>query len=105
MKLITAVVVAMLSLPALAQTKNKDTVREVNWTIACADTEHVIDFLKEYNERPVLTGSMGRAERMAMLINNETGTWTLIGYTEQGACIMASGENVQRLDHTIRNRR
>jgi len=40
---------------------------------------------------------------MAMLINTETGTWTLIGYTERGACIMASGEDVQQLDRPNRS--
>ena len=77
---------------------NPYNAREVDWKIACADQDKVIDFLKEFEERPVLTGKMGRSGRMAMLINTETGTWTLIGYTERGACIMASGEDVQQLD-------
>lgn len=87
---------------SLAQS-NARNVREVDWKIACADQTQVIDFLKEFEERPVLTGKMGRAGRMAMLINTETGTWTLIGYTERGACIMASGEDVQQLDRPSRN--
>ena len=82
---------------------NARNVREVDWKIACADQDKVIDFLKEFEERPVLTGKMGKSGRMAMLINTETGTWTLIGYTERGACIMASGEDVQQLDRPSRN--
>lgn len=97
MKILIALAVALITCTAWAQS-NPRNAREVDWKIACADQEQVIDFLKEFEERPVLTGRMGRAGRMAMLINTETGTWTLIGYTERGACIMASGEDVQRLD-------
>ena len=102
MKILIALAVALLTCTAWAQS-NPRNAREVDWKIACADQEQVIDFLKEFEERPVLTGKMGRAGRMAMLINTETGTWTLIGYTERGACIMASGEDVQQLDRPTRN--
>lgn len=103
MKTILALVVALLAGTAGAQSTNP--ARQANWTITCADTDYVIDFLKEYEERPVLTGNMGRAGKMAVLINTDTGTWTLIGYTDRGACIMASGDNVQQLEPTKRNRR
>lgn len=102
MKTILALAVALLAGTAWAQSPNP--ARQANWTITCADTDYVIDFLKEYEERPVLTGNLGRAGKMAVLINTDTGTWTLIGYTEAGACIMASGDNVQQLEPTKRNR-
>jgi hypothetical protein len=102
MKTILALAVALLAGTAWAQSTNP--ARQTNWTITCADTDYVIDFLKEYEERPVLTGNLGRAGKMAVLINTDTGTWTLIGYTERGACIMASGDNVQQLEPTKRNR-
>lgn len=102
MKILIALAVALYASTAWAQS-NARNAREVDWKIACADQEQVIDFLKEFEERPVLTGKMGRAGRMAMLINTETGTWTLIGYTERGACIMASGEDVQQLNRPTRN--
>jgi hypothetical protein len=102
MKTLIAFAVALFASAAGAQS-NPRNVREVDWKIACADQAQVIDFLKEFEERPVLTGKMGKAGRMAMLINTETGTWTLIGYTERGACIMASGEDVQQLDRPTRN--
>ena len=98
MKTILALAVALLAGTAWAQSTNP--ARQTNWTITCADTEYVLDFLEEYEERPVLTGNLGRAGKMAVLINTDTGTWTLIGYTERGACIMASGDNVQQLPTT-----
>ena len=103
MKILIALAVALYANTAWAQQTNPENVRQTNWTITCASTEYVIDFLKEYEERPVLTGKLGRAGRMAMLINTETGTWTLLGYTERGACIMASGEDVQQLDRPARS--
>ena len=102
MKILIALAVSLLASTVWAQS-NPRNAREIDWKIACADQEQVIDFLKEFEERPVLTGKMGRAGRMAMLINTETGTWTLIGYTERGACIMASGEDVQQLDRPTRS--
>ena len=104
MKTLLALAAALLVSTAGAQS-NPYNAREVDWKIVCADQDKVIDFLKEFNERPVLTGKLGRSGRMAMLINTETGTWTLIGYTERGACIMASGEDVQQLDQPARNLR
>lgn len=104
MKKLIVLVIALLASTAWAQS-NPYNAREVDWKIVCADQDKVIDFLKEFEERPVLTGKMGRAGRMAMLVNTETGTWTLIGYTERGACIMASGEDVQQLDRPARNLR
>ena len=101
MKILLALAVALFASTAWAQESNS--ARQANWTITCADTDYLIDFLKEYEERPVLTGRMGRGGRMAMLINTETGSWTLIGYSERGACIMASGNNVQQLDLPARN--
>ena len=102
MKILIALAIALFVRTAGAQS-NPYNAREVDWKIVCADQDKVIDFLKEFEERPVLTGKLGRAGRMAMLINTETGTWTLIGYTERGACIMASGEDVQQLDRPTRN--
>lgn len=98
MKTLLALSIVLLVSTAGAQQSNS--ARQANWTITCADTDYVIDFLKEYEERPVLTGNLGRAGKMAVLINTDTGTWTLIGYTEAGACIMASGDNVQQLPTT-----
>jgi len=95
MRTIIALIFAFAVGTAWAQSTNP--ARQTNWTITCADTDYVIDFLKEYEERPVLTGNLGRAGKMAMLINTDTGTWTLIGYTDRGACIMASGDNVHQL--------
>jgi hypothetical protein len=98
MRTIIALIFAFAVGAAWAQSTNP--ARQTNWTITCADTEYVLDFLKEYEERPVLTGNLGRAGKMAMLINTDTGTWTLIGLSERGACIMASGDNVQQLPTT-----
>ena len=105
MKLIITLIAALLISSASAQSKNPNAIRQVEWTITCATTEYVVDFLKEYEERPVLTGNLGRAGKMAVLINTDTGTWTLIGYTDRGACIIASGTDVQQLDRNRSNRR
>ena len=104
MKILLALAFVLLANTAGAQS-NPYNAREADWKIVCADQDKVIDFLKEFNERPVLLGKLGQTGRMAMLINTETGTWTLIGYTERGACIMASGEDVQQLDQPARNLR
>lgn len=99
-------ILAALALCCATYTQAQTTAtREANWKIVCSDHDELVDFLKDFEERPIVTGRMGRAGRMAMLINTDTGTWTLIGYTDRGACIIASGTDVQQLDRNRSNRR
>jgi len=104
MRILTALLLSLLTITAQAQTKRPaDTVREADWKISCASHSYVVDFLAEYEERPIITGRMGRAGKMAFLINTSTGTWTLLAYTDQGACIMAAGEDAEQLESRTRD--
>ena len=99
MKTITLLIALLFAGDLWAQSKKPEiNAREANWTIVCADHAYVVDFLAEFEERPVITGRMGRAGKMAFLINTKTGTWTLLGYTDRGACIMAAGEDAEQLE-------
>lgn len=99
MKTILFALAVVLSTASVAQTKRPaDTVREADWKISCASHGYVVDFLKEYDERPIITGNIGRRGKIAFLINTKTGTWTLLAYTDQGACIMAAGDDAELLE-------
>jgi hypothetical protein len=99
MKIILLALAVVLSTASFAQTKQpKPNARELNWKIVCSDHADIVDFLSEYEERPVVTGRMGPKGRMAFLINTKTGTWTLLAYTDQGACIMAGGEDAEQIE-------
>ena len=104
MRILTALLLSLLTITAQAQTKRPaDTVREADWKISCASHGYVVDFLAEYEERPIITGNIGRRGKMAFLINTSTGTWTLLAYTDQGACIMAAGDNAELLEPLLRD--
>ena len=104
MKTILLALAVVLSTATVAQTKRPaDTVREADWKISCASHGYVVDFLEEYKERPIITGNIGRRGKMAFLINTRTGTWTLLAYTDQGACIMAAGDNAELLEPRLRD--
>jgi hypothetical protein len=99
MKHILIALAVVLSTVSSAQTKRPDdSVREADWKISCASHSYVVNFLKEYDERPVITGNIGRKGKIAFLINTKTGTWTLLAYTDQGACIMAAGDDAELLE-------
>jgi len=104
MKTILLALAVVLSTATVAQTKRPaDTVREADWKISCASHGYVVDFLEEYKERPIITGNIGRRGKIAFLINTSTGTWTLLSYTDQGACIMAAGDNAELLEPLLRD--
>lgn len=101
---ISAILLVSLGITT-AQAQNRlleSTVKEANWKISCASHGYVVDFLEEYKERPVITGHIGRRGKMTFLLNAQTGTWTLLAYTDQGACIMASGDNAELLESISR---
>ena len=92
------VLIALIGLIPTIVFGQTNRAKEVNWTVSCADHVYVIDFLSEYEERPVISGRMGQRGKMAFLVNKDTGTWTLLTYSDRGACIIASGDHAEHLE-------
>ena len=88
-KLIAFILMAFLIAVALAQS----TAVEINKKIVCDNTKPLLDtLLNEYKESPVWAGTDDKS-RYSLLINQETGTWTMIQFDKNTTCILGVGEN------------
>ena len=79
---------------ALAQS----TAVEINKKVVCDDTKTLLDtLLNEYKESPVWAGTDDKS-KYSLLINQETGTWTMIQFDKNTTCILGVGENSRLLN-------
>jgi hypothetical protein len=90
MKKITAtIVIALVAVIAYAQS----TAVEATKTLKCNKTDLLLDALKnEYNESPVWAGT-DENSTYGLLTNHETGTWTMIQFDKDMACVLGVGKN------------
>ena len=87
-KLIVFLLMASVIAVALAQS----TAVEINKKVVCDDTKTLLDtLLNEYKESPVWAGTDDKS-RYSLLINQETGTWTMIQFDKNTTCILGVGE-------------
>ena len=82
-------ILGVLLLPAIA-TAQPVTVEK---PVPCEKTKTVIDALlkSDYKEQPIWIGS-DEQSRNSIFANEKTGSWTLIQFNEQIACILGAGE-------------
>ena len=69
--------------------------RTVNKPVVCEATEKVFrTIVEEYKETPQWQGHNPQQGTSTVLtVNTQTGSWTLIEYTAQTACVIGVGEN------------
>jgi hypothetical protein len=81
------IAVALVALPAQAE------LEKLAKVIYCDTHEAIFTPLaKEFGEQPVWTGSSDQhGTRLVLTANTETGTWTVVEYGEDFACIIAVG--------------
>jgi hypothetical protein len=80
------IVLALLIPAAHAQEPVK-----VEKTIVCAGTEQILNNLtKNYKEVPLWGGHLPKSN-VAVFVNAETKTWTLVQWNESAACIIDTG--------------
>jgi len=79
----------MFAMPAFAQQQIDMTKR-----LKCSSTEYVFKLFKEqFDEKPVWLGrDKGTDTYITLLENKEKGTWSLIQYDADLACILGAGE-------------
>ena len=69
------------------------TAVEINKKIVCDDSMPLLDSLfNEYRESPVWAGTDEKS-KYSLLINQETGTWTIIQFDKTTTCILGVGED------------
>lgn len=67
---------------------------QINKPIICDETKKVIEALNEsWNEKPIWVAQDGvDKSRYALFINQKTGTWTMLQFTPEIACILGVGD-------------
>lgn len=66
---------------------------EIEKKVVCDYTNRIIDvLLNEYKESPVWAGADEKS-KYSLLINQETGTWTMIQFDKNTTCILGTGED------------
>jgi hypothetical protein len=63
-------------------------------TVICDKTQNVLDVIinGRYQENPVW-GGVDDDSRYGLLVNRETGTWTIIQFNKETACVLGTGKS------------
>jgi len=90
------ILAALLSVFALASSQpvaDDFTTFRLDKTLVCGSTKRMIGELinGEYKELPAWGGE-GEKTRYSLLINQETGSWTLIQFDKDNTCVLGVGE-------------
>ena len=87
-KLLTLLV--LIPLLTSAQSSGPTTLEK---TVICDKTQNVLDVIMNgrFHEKPVWGGE-DDTSRYGLLVNRETGTWTIIQFNKETACILGTGE-------------
>lgn len=72
----------------------RDDIQLVQKPVYCSSLKLVIETVTspEYNEKPIWSGRDEKSKYI-MTANNKTGTWTMIQYNDNIACVIGVGEN------------
>ena len=97
-KIIVLIIAAFLISVAIAQSINTAAV-EARKPVVCDDSKKIYEELinSEYSEKPVW-GGVADNTKFVLLINKDTGTWTLIEFNKSTSCILGFGEGSMILD-------
>jgi hypothetical protein len=80
-------------IPLLTSAQSSSGPITLEKTVVCDKTQNVLDVIinGRYQETP-MWGGVDDNSRYSLLVNRETGTWTLIQFTKETACILGTGE-------------
>jgi hypothetical protein len=80
-------------IPLLTSAQSSSGPITLEKTVVCDKTQNVLDVIinGRYQETP-MWGGVDDNSRYSLLVNRETGTWTLIQFTKETACILGTGQ-------------
>jgi hypothetical protein len=89
MKQLLAIILALTALAAQSQG-----IREIKRTIQCSDFKTMAaNLAHEYKEQVIWVGRVEEnSTNVALLVNKETSTWTVIQYDGKTACVLSAGD-------------
>lgn len=87
-------ILGVLLLPAVAVSQPVT----VEKPVVCDTPKIVIETLtgKEYKEQPFWAG-VDENSRYVMLVNEDTGTWSIVQFNKNIACILGTGNNHRQI--------
>lgn len=84
-------IAGVLFLPALVFAQQQQGPVKVDKPVLCASTELVIpEIYNKYKEVPIW-GSKLKDSKIALLVNTETETWTIVQWSGEAACVIETG--------------
>ena len=84
----------LLIIPLLTSAQSPSGPVTIEKTVVCDRTQNVLDVIinGRYQENPVW-GGVDDDSRYGLLVNRETGTWTIIQFNKETACILGTGKS------------
>lgn len=70
--------------------------------VICDDTEAILKGLQDgrYKESPTWSGiSSGKDSSFVIMVNEETGTWTIVQFNSTAACILGEGDASRMMEN------
>jgi hypothetical protein len=72
-------------------------VVQVEKPVVCSNLKTIVETISgDFQEQPTWRGNDARSKYI-MFANSKTGTWTLIQYSDNIACVIGSGENGRQI--------
>jgi hypothetical protein len=86
-------IAGVLFLPALVVAQQQQGPVQMDKPVVCMETQQILpNVFKEFKEVP-LWGSKLNDSKIALFVNDETKTWTLMQWNDDIACVIEAGEN------------
>jgi hypothetical protein len=82
----------ILVVPLLTSAQSSGPVA-IEKTVICDKTQNVLDVMMNgrFKETPIWGGE-DENSRYGLLVNRETGTWTIIQFNKDTACVLGTGD-------------
>ena len=96
MKILAPLLVSLV----ITSSTRADTFTVPGGDMLCDDNGSILkQVADEYKEKPIAIGKGSKEVRMAVLFNEKTKTWTILGLKDNITCILAAGTDLQLLPH------
>ena len=86
-------IAGVLFLPALVFAQQQQGPVRIDKPVVCASTQVVISTIyEEYKEVPIWGSQLGDS-KIALMVNTETQTWTIIQWNKDVGCVIETGKD------------
>jgi hypothetical protein len=103
MKTLTLTALTALILLAFVTASSRADTYQMRKVVICDARDEVFGKLaNDFHEQPVWTGASGVQEtRLVLTVNESTGEWTMVEFTDSWACVLAVGNDSRQNDSRV----